>query len=183
MVSKERNKVFIPEAGKDFVNVRFSFLTFLFGNIAIQMEKESIEVGSLSSFYDKVCLSKEMLLQIKNSLEAYMDNLKVNIDDILLTYYFVCNELVKCWHKSQVLWRTCRNERCRCGNILAKPVSPISENYNVCDGDGFVKTDNLNVVPDSLDTIFYLLNNYGIEDVSLMNEMTFIFSFRILQVV
>ena len=59
----------------------------------------------------------------------------------------------------------------------------MSENYNVCDGDGFVKTDNLNVVPDSLDTIFYLLNNYGIEDVSWKNGMTFILSFRSLQVV
>ena len=81
------------EAGKDFVDVLSSFLTFPLGNIAIQMEKESIEVGSLSSLYpsvtniDKVCLSKEMLLQLRNSLEAYMDNLKVNIDDILLRVF------------------------------------------------------------------------------------------------
>ena len=190
------NKIFFPKAGKDFVNVLFSFLTFPFGNIAIQMEKQSIEVWSLSSLYwsvaniDKVCLSKEMLLQLKNSSKAYMNNLKVNIDDILLTDYFVCNDLLKCRHKSQVLWRTSRNGRCRCGNVLAKPISPKSESCNVYDGDGFVKsnvsfiiTDDLNVVSDSLDTIFYLLNNYRIEDVSLMNKMTFIFSFTILQVV
>ena len=131
-----------------------------------------------------------MLLQLRNSLEAYMDNLKVKIDDILLTQYFICNDLVKCRHKSQVLLSTYKNERCRCENMLAKPISPKSESSNVCDGDCFVKsnvtfiiTDDLNVVPDSLDTIFYLLKNYGIEDVSLMNEMPFIFSFIILQVV
>ncbi|TKY64818.1 tyrosine/DOPA decarboxylase [Spatholobus suberectus] len=45
--------------------------------------------------------------------------------------------------------------------------------------DGFVKssatfiiTDDRKVVPDSLDTIFYLLKDCGIENVSLVNEMT-----------
>ncbi|KAL2959583.1 hypothetical protein AAZX31_18G274900 [Glycine max] len=62
-----------------------------------------------------------------------------------------------------------------CGNTLAKPISPERPNAF----DGFVKrnptfiiTDDLKVVPDSLDTVFYLLKNYGIEDMSLVNEMT-----------
>lgn len=70
---------------------------------------------------------------------------------------------------------TYRNKICRCGNTLAKPISPERPNAF----DGFVKrnatfiiTDDLKVVPDSLDTVFYLLKNYGIEDMSLVNEMT-----------
>ncbi|KAL5186605.1 hypothetical protein HKD37_05G012432 [Glycine soja] len=54
MVSKERNEVFLIKAAKDFGEVMFSFLTFPLGNIAIQMEKEPIEVGSLSSLYQSV---------------------------------------------------------------------------------------------------------------------------------
>lgn len=54
MVSKERNEVFLIKAAKDFGEVMLSFLTFPLGNIAIQMEKEPIEVGSLSSLYQSV---------------------------------------------------------------------------------------------------------------------------------
>ena len=70
---------------------------------------------------------------------------------------------------------TYRNKICRCGNTLAKPISPERPNAF----DGFVKrnptfiiTDELKVVPDSLDTVFYLLKNYGIENASLLTEMT-----------
>jgi len=51
MVVKERSKVLYAEAGKDFVDVLFSFLTLPLGTIAVLVAKESnieaVEFGSI----------------------------------------------------------------------------------------------------------------------------------------
>ncbi|TKY65912.1 tyrosine/DOPA decarboxylase [Spatholobus suberectus] len=188
VVIKERNNVLFAEAGKDFVDVLFSFLTLPLGTIARLVRKESnmqpIEVGSLSSLYksvenlDKECLCtdtcKEMLLRPRGSMEAYCKSLKLNIDDTEPPEYFVCNNLVKCRYESPVLLSTFKNKRCRCGNMLDKPISPQSSDVF----DGFVKsnsifmiTDDLKVVPYSLNTFFYLFKNCGLENMSSVNEM------------
>ncbi|XP_027351312.1 uncharacterized protein LOC113862424 [Abrus precatorius] len=143
MVTKERNKVLFAEAGKDFVDVLFSFLTLPLGTIIRLVSKESnmqpIEVGSLSSLYQSVenlnkkylCTDtcKEMLLRPRNSMEAYCKDLKLNIDDT--AYRFV-----------------------RMSNAT------------------FMITDDLNILPMSLETTFSLFKNSGIENMSQVNEMT-----------
>ncbi|KAK7373852.1 hypothetical protein VNO80_07272 [Phaseolus coccineus] len=101
MVLKEQSKVIFAEAGKDFVDVLFSFLTLPLGTIARLVRKESQlqppEV-SLSSIYQSVenlpkeCLRtdtcEEMLLRPRNSMEAYCRSLKINIDDKEPKKYF-----------------------------------------------------------------------------------------------
>lgn len=59
LVDKEKNKVVYAEAGNDFVDVLFSFLTLPLGTIARFMKKESdnieaVKVGSLSSLYQSL---------------------------------------------------------------------------------------------------------------------------------
>ncbi|PNX56665.1 hypothetical protein L195_g058319, partial [Trifolium pratense] len=96
LVNKDTNKVLFAEAGKEFVDALFSFLTFPLGTIARLVEKESsmgsLTIGCLNSLYHCVedleaeaCLgtrmSKEMLLQPANSSECYCNTLKLNIDD------------------------------------------------------------------------------------------------------
>ncbi|XP_020201856.1 uncharacterized protein LOC109787715 [Cajanus cajan] len=186
MVIKKRNKVLFAEAGKDFVDVLFSFLTLPLGTIARLVRKESnmvsSKVGSLSSLYESVenldeeCLcDKEMLLRPRNSMDVYCKNVELNIDDTNSSEYFVCNNLVKCRYNSPVFLSTNQNNRCTCGAMLAKPIFPKrSEGF-----DGFVKkcngsfliTDELKVLPNSLVTFLHLLKSYGIKDMSSLDEV------------
>ena len=95
VLNQAKSQVLFAEAGKDFVNVLFSFLTLPLGAIARLVSKESIRdpvrFGCLSSFYeseanlDEQCFStetyREMLLKRRNSAEAYCKSMKLNIDD------------------------------------------------------------------------------------------------------
>ncbi|KAG2404679.1 uncharacterized protein HKW66_Vig0116010 [Vigna angularis] len=163
MVLKEENKVIFAEAGKDFVDVLFSFLTLPLGTIARVARKESklqpSEVASLSSLYqsvenlDKECFPtdtcKEMLLCPRNSMEAYCRSSKINIDDTEPTEYFVCSNLICCRDEPPVLISTFRNKRCRCGSMLAKPISP--ETFDSF--DGFVQTNSSFMITDDLKVV------------------------------
>ncbi|PNX88618.1 DUF674 family protein [Trifolium pratense] len=104
MVNKESNKVMYAEAGKDFVDALFSFLTLPLGTIARRVAEESniegVRFGSISSIYqsvtnlDEQCLwtntCKEMLLNPRNSMEAYCRKMKLNIDNTEPMKHFVC---------------------------------------------------------------------------------------------
>ncbi|PNX74767.1 DUF674 family protein [Trifolium pratense] len=95
LVDKEKNKVVYAEAGKDFVDVLFSFLTLPLGTIARLVAKESnieaVRFGSISSLYQSVSdldeqylwskTCKDMLLMPRNSMGGYCKNMKLNIDD------------------------------------------------------------------------------------------------------
>nr|KYP74281.1 hypothetical protein KK1_006953 [Cajanus cajan] len=94
-----------------------------------------------------------MLLRPKNSMEVYCKNVKLNIHDTEPTEYFLCNKLI-----NPVLLSTGKNNKCRCGSMLAKQISPESSRVF----DGFVKNcngsflimDELKVLPNSLDTFY-----------------------------
>lgn len=102
-----------------------------------------------------------MLLRPTNSMESYCKSVKLNIDDTKPTEYFVCNNMFECQYKSPVLLSNFGNNRCTCGRTLEKSTAPeISDVF-----DGFVKncnasfliSDELKVLPNSLDTFFSLL--------------------------
>ncbi|KAK7256856.1 hypothetical protein RIF29_30396 [Crotalaria pallida] len=188
MVSKEKNKVVFAEAGKDFVDVLISFLTLPLGTIARLVAKESdmqsVEVGSLSTLYgsvtnlDKDCLSadtcKEMMLQPRNPMEDCCRSLKLNIDDTEPTQYYVCDNLKECRHEISVMCSTFKNKKCSCGALLEKPISPQSSDVLggfVKNNSSFMITDDLNVVPNSLDTMFSMLKKLGIEDMPSVEQM------------
>lgn len=134
LVNKETNKVLFAEAGKDFVDVLFSFLTLPFGTIARLLQKTSnIEpqlptVGCLNSLYqsvadlDKKCFltktSKEMLLQPKNSSEDYCNSLKLNIDNTPPTKYFLCSKTDGIGSCCYAHLYTSSNKKCVRGNPL-----------------------------------------------------------------
>ncbi|MCH91230.1 DUF674 family protein [Trifolium medium] len=106
LVEKGKNKVVYAEAGKDFVDVLFSFLTLPLGTIARLVAKESnieaVRFGSLSSIYESVSdldqqhlwshNCKEMLLNPRNSMEGHYQHLKLNIDDTPLQL-FLCENM------------------------------------------------------------------------------------------
>ncbi|XP_022632125.1 uncharacterized protein LOC106779037 isoform X2 [Vigna radiata var. radiata] len=118
---------------------------------------------------------KEMLLCPRNSMEAYCRSSKINIDDTEPTEYFVCNDLVRCRIKPPVLISTFRNKRCRCGSMLAKPIS--TETFDSFDGfvqtnSSFMVTDGMKVFPNSFDKIINVLKDSGIENMSSISERT-----------
>lgn len=69
LVDKEKKKVVYAEAGKDFDDVLFSFLTLPLGTIVRLLSRESnmqsVSIGSLSSLYQKVIDLDEQYLSIK----------------------------------------------------------------------------------------------------------------------
>ncbi|XP_061352110.1 uncharacterized protein LOC133283527 [Gastrolobium bilobum] len=175
LVDKGKNKVVFAEAGKDFVDALFSFLTLPLGTIVRLIRKESniqqVRVGSLSSLYESV----EMLLQPRNSMEAYCQQLKLNIDDTEPMNYFLCEDWSCYINERGSLLSTFGNQRCHCGKIMNKVVSP--ENLTL--GNGFVKEtatfivcDDLYVVPNVLGTSVGLLQKLGIDDMEALEEQT-----------
>ncbi|RHN46337.1 hypothetical protein MtrunA17_Chr7g0241161 [Medicago truncatula] len=162
MVDKEINKVVYAEAGKDFVDALFSFLTLPLGTISRLVAKESdieaVRFGSLSTLYQSVSdldehylwsnTCKEMLLNPRNSMEAYCQQLKLNIDDTP-AQYFTCKDWQSCRgfiNGSRVT--TYRNQKCICGRLLNKAASVKTDLTPVA--NGFVKETATFIIRDDL---------------------------------
>ncbi|XP_058741705.1 uncharacterized protein LOC131614093 [Vicia villosa] len=186
VVNKESNKVIFAEAGKDFVDVLFSFLTFPLGTIARLVQKgsymEPVTIGCLNKLYqsvadlDKECMTKEtikeMLLQPSYSLDDYCSSLKLNIDDTQPTKYYICRDIHYCY--SPYVLSTAKI----CGGcgIHLDPALIMDRQFCngfVRDGATFVITDDLKVMPNSMDiTSFIMLQNLGIENTSSLKDLT-----------
>ncbi|CAJ2670652.1 unnamed protein product [Trifolium pratense] len=191
LVKKEENKVVYAEAGKEFVDALFSFLTLPLGTIARLMAEESnIEAarfGSLSSLYQSVKdldesylfsqTSKEILLKPSNSMIAYFQKMKLNIDDTeLLQSYFVCEDQT-CKIENMSCVSTVKNEKCICGKLLNRRISK-----NLSKGNGFVKeglsfivSDDLFVVPNEVEMSLRFLQHHGVAQTGATYKQTVYF--------
>ncbi|KAG5009857.1 hypothetical protein JHK87_018372 [Glycine soja] len=185
VVNKETNKVVFAEAGKDFVDVLLSFLTFPLGTIARLVQKDSdvgpVQVGCLSSLYESVanlekeCLwteaCKEMLLQPRNSSEDYCRSLKLNIDDTEPTKHFMCTSNLDCAY-SQL--STYPNGRCACGFAMTTLVLVDDKVYKgfVNGGATFIVTDDLVVLPNTMDTGLSFFQSCGVKCLSSVQTIT-----------
>ncbi|XP_058741698.1 uncharacterized protein LOC131614086 [Vicia villosa] len=184
LVNKDTNKVLFAEAGKDFVDALFSFLTLPLGTIARLVEKKSsmgpVSVGCLNKLYGslkefdkeyiKMEAMKEMLLQPTNSSESYCSTLKLNIDDTKPTKHFLCTNHKNC-PSSNYLYIS-RNKKCSCLDYYIRSVSLKNPcNGFVNDGTSFVITNDLVVMPNSVQfTSLGLLQNLDINGVSSVKE-------------
>lgn len=188
LVDKERNRVVYAEAGKDFIDVLFSFLTLPLGTIARLVAKDSniepVKFGSISSLHQSVSdldqqyltnqTCKEMLLNPRNSMEPYCHKLKLNIDDTEPMQYFLCMNR-DCRRNSGCLLSTFKNQICYCGEILSMKVFPNCLNLE----DGFVKEnatfiicDDLYVMPNVFGASLQLLQKLGVDSVDAIEEQT-----------
>ncbi|RHN44343.1 hypothetical protein MtrunA17_Chr7g0218371 [Medicago truncatula] len=188
LVDKERNRVLYAEAGKDFVDVLFSFLTLPLGTIARLVSKDSnieaVKFGSISSLYQSVSkfdqqylwshTCKEMLLNPRNSMEDYCQKLKLNIDDTSMQY-FVC-ENWDCRRKnSGCRLSIFRNKICYCGKVMNREVFPEYPNLE----NGFVKKNVVDLLKLSLTskaalTSFILKKNRFVVNPSRRNNLEFL---------
>ncbi|KAK7294686.1 hypothetical protein RJT34_17577 [Clitoria ternatea] len=190
LVIKEKKQVLFAEAGKDFVDILFSFLTFPLGTLSKLMAVESnlqkpVRFGSISSLYESVThleeehfrtqTCKEMLLNPKNSLASYCQNMKLNIDDATEPIkYFIC-ENWECSKRWRFLSINFRNQRCFCRELLNREI--FRENVTV--EDGFVKVtarfivgDDLHITPDVFGASLQVLQKLGIKDMQGIEERT-----------
>lgn len=185
MVDKERKKVLYAEAGKDFVDVLFSFLTLPLGTIVRLLSKETnigaVKFGSLSSLYQSVAnldaqyLCKEMLLKPRNSMEEYCRPLKLNIDDTEPVEYFRCPN----WECNRSDCGSClssfKYQKCSCGEVMHTQVLPKwsnLENGFVNETSTFIICDDLNVMPNVFETIVSLLRKLGVDNSDNIQEQT-----------
>ncbi|KAE9618130.1 hypothetical protein Lalb_Chr03g0042911 [Lupinus albus] len=169
LVDVKKNEVVYAEAGKDFVDVLLSFLTFPLGNIVRIVSNDSnmekVSVGCLSSLYQSVAnlevkhfwsdTCKEMFLNPRNSSEDYCRNIKLNIDDTEKTRYFICQDLECSRKESGVLLSIFKNKRCKCGKLMDREI--LRKNTSLLNVEGFVHDsstftifDDLKVIPDNV---------------------------------
>ncbi|KAK7294687.1 hypothetical protein RJT34_17578 [Clitoria ternatea] len=192
LVIKEKKQVLFAEAGKDFVDILFSFLTFPLGTLSKLMAVESnlqepVRLGSISSLDESVTHleeehfrtqnCKEMLLNPRNSLASYCQKMKLNIDDATEPIkYFIC-ENWECSRKvsGSLLSINFRNERCTCGKLLNREI--FRENVTL--EDGFVKEtarfiicDDLHITPNVFGASVQVFQKLGITDMQDIEERT-----------
>jgi hypothetical protein len=175
VVNTETNNVLFAEAGKDFVDILCSFLTLPLETIARLVQKDSsmgpVTVGCLNSLYQSA--ENVGFLRTNNSSEDYYSSLKINIDDTVPTYYYICSKFDEYGYRCPYLSIGTKNNYCSCGNRMNRSVSLTQ----FCDGfvkgaTTFVITDDLNVLPHSMDhTLLGLIKNLGVENTSSVKEI------------
>ncbi|CAL0304453.1 unnamed protein product [Lupinus luteus] len=164
LIDEEKNKVVYAQAGKDFVDILLSFLTLPLGTIARLVAKESemkkVNVGSLNNLYESVPnldvehfwteTCKEMLLQPRNSMEDYCQNLKINIDDTEKLKFFICENRNCLRREAGSMLSIFKDIKCKCGELINREILPKIEVRNhegfVQDMDSFIIFDNLKMV-------------------------------------
>jgi hypothetical protein len=189
MVDKERNRVLYAEAGNDFVDALFSLLTLPLGTIARLVAEESnmegVRFGSISSLYQSVAdldekylchqNCKEMLLNPRNSMEAYCQKLKLNIDDTPVQYFFCkCSESIRCETK-ECLSSIFRNKNCFCCKVLDRKLYPEYldlENGFVKENATFIISDDLYVMPNVFGTSLHILQKLEVDTFDAIEEQT-----------
>ncbi|CAK8541824.1 unnamed protein product [Lathyrus sativus] len=193
LINEEKNKVLFAQAGKDFTDVLLSFLTFPLATIARLVSTESnmqkVSFGSISKLYQSVAnleehqfwtpACKQMLLQPKNSMEHYYQNLKINIDVAQKPCYYVCENWYCSRELSGGLLTTFSNLKCRCGKFMSQKIC-LSDTEKVQNFDGFFAdavtfciSDDLSLKPDSFQNfICQPMNLLGFEDFNAIKFIT-----------
>ncbi|XP_010452021.1 PREDICTED: uncharacterized protein LOC104734192 [Camelina sativa] len=187
LIDEEKNKVFLAEADRDFVDVLFSFLTLPMGTIVrlIEKNRKSDNIGCFSNLYKSAAevgidnfeteACQEMWLNPRSVKEIHCKRLKLNInpvDDDL--NYFKCSSFSEC--------NCCSNfsgSECVCGELMDQKIEISEEDQVIQDGvDGvfvkgrssFIITDDFVVSVGSTGLVLKTLNRLGCSDVSKLGE-------------
>ncbi|KAI7999171.1 hypothetical protein LOK49_LG10G02104 [Camellia lanceoleosa] len=187
LIDEEKKRVVCAEAGNDFLDILFSFLTLPMGTIVRLVRKQqSSQIGCMNSLYRSVenlstsylpteaC--KDMLLHPRTPCETICSGLKVNIADTKPTKYFICSDMA-CCHNGYRLLSDYVNTKCKCGKLMNRElyVSGAGSSGNATD-EVFVKrltyivSDNLQVMVSTPGALVELLGNVGIKDAKSLEE-------------
>ncbi|CAD5333823.1 unnamed protein product [Arabidopsis thaliana] len=160
LIDEEKNKVVFVEAGKDFVDLLFSFLTLPMGTIVrlLEMYKKSqkIAIGCFNNidasvvsmgiehFRTEAC--KQMLLYPGSLNHEKCRNLKLRVDDSEATKYFVCPKFVEREQCSE-RYSNFNTSRCSCGVLMNEVIQldgrgGLASVGNGVEGGVFVRSDH-----------------------------------------
>jgi hypothetical protein len=153
--------------------------------VAEESNIEGVRFGSISSLYQSVAdldekylchqNCKEMLLNPRNSMEAYCQKLKLNIDDTPVQYFFCkCSESIT--HETkECLSSIFRNKKCFCCKVLDRKLYPEYldlENGFVKENATFIISDDLYVMPNVFGTSLHILQKLEVETFDAIEEQT-----------
>ncbi|KAJ9550990.1 hypothetical protein OSB04_015035 [Centaurea solstitialis] len=195
LVHKDRNKVIFAEADGNFVNALFSIMALPLGTIVRVLEKcpdQNLKaIGSLKNLYQSLvelpadCFYTEegkfMMLNPRTSVYQYDScrNLNLNIDDTEPTKYFWC-ENERCNQPYNSYFSTCSVAKClKCRKLMTREIKfDIDEYLNdgvfVPNAATFLVTDDLHVMPNTLDLSLGLLFSLGFTGASHVEERTIV---------
>ncbi|KAJ9551068.1 hypothetical protein OSB04_015113 [Centaurea solstitialis] len=199
MVHKAKRQVAFAEADYTFLDTLFSIMTFPMSTIVRLLDKcpdQNLQaLGSLKNLYKSLeelpeCYfsneeSKFMMLNPRTSAYDHCRELKLNIDDTEPTKYFICER--GCTEFRSAYFSTSIFPICPyCLKIMNREVKYDDSNdllkirshrddldVFVPSLTTFIVTDDLNVMPNTLDFSIPLACDLGFTDSSQLEEMTF----------
>lgn len=189
LINEKTGKILYAEAGKDFVDLLFSFLTLPIGSVMKLLSelKQAKKVGSLSNLYKSVEKLQTMFMNadkshlLEPSVMCSNPNAILRIKSAPIVYY-VCGSQVHYGGATHYM-ATQSGGRCACGRNMTYPVqlqNPSTgdiTNHTGSSGEGYVKetvtfiiTNDLEISPSSTITSINLLNKLNLKDLSDLGE-------------
>ncbi|KAH7516844.1 hypothetical protein JRO89_XSUnG0163400 [Xanthoceras sorbifolium] len=192
LVDKENNRVIFAEADEDFVDILLSFLTMPMGTIIrlVRSKRPAFGIGCMNNLYESIenldvlqfqtkeC--KTMLLDPINAAAAECKRLKFKIGEPLK--YFICNSQ-NCTLSGYKLLSHYRDVICVCRGTMTseielhEKVQIKGRDFDARDSGAFVKglsrliiSDELEIMPASIETSLSLLSKLGVMDGTATEE-------------
>lgn len=187
LIDEEKDKVVFVEAGKDFLDILFSFSTLPMGTIVRLMEmykkSQSIAIGCFNNIYASVVsmgmkhfrteACKQMLLYPGSLNQEKCRNIKLRLDDSEPTKCFMCPMFMRSGQCSKG-YSNFNTSRCSCGNLMDEMIQFQGEGGGASVGNGveggvfvrgdhtsFVITDDLKVEVTSVGLTLTVLKDLG----------------------
>ncbi|KAL1330906.1 hypothetical protein HN51_048150 [Arachis hypogaea] len=196
LVDREKNRVVVAEATRDFVDTLFSFLTIPLGTI-IRLVSEnnhhdqqpelgcinnlyrSVENSSDEVFWNPIC--KQMLLRPRNPYESLCKKLKLNVDDTEPTRCFMCS--TKCKSDNSFLLSTFAGASCpSCRKLMDREMKLLEDSGEVgvfLKGEAmYMVFDDLKVLQNFPGNLMKELVKLGYTDFKNLSEMTKVVSLK-----
>ncbi|MCD7467051.1 hypothetical protein HAX54_004244 [Datura stramonium] len=182
IMDKTRDRVIFAESDHQFIDTLFSFLTLPLGSILRLLEKDMVQLGSISRVYASVYSidpkflrtshCKSMLIMPRSTSEIQCEKLKLNVDHSENAgKLFGCSN-----YKCRNLVSFLQNTRCcHCGNLMQSTRRVYEkEEKATCGGESavevflkggaasFMITDDLQVMPASTASYITLFEKLGV---------------------
>ncbi|RID43112.1 hypothetical protein BRARA_J02937 [Brassica rapa] len=179
LIDAKKNKVVFAEAGEDFVDILFSFLTLPMGTIVrllkMHQKSKSVPIGCFNNIYASVAsmamkhfsteASKQMLLYPGSLNHDKCQKTKLRIDDTQATKCFMCPMFVRSGQCSKG-YSNFNTSRCSCGNLMSEVIQFQGEGGRASAGvfvrsASFMITDDLKVEVHSVLSTLKVLKELG----------------------
>ncbi|KAK4717724.1 hypothetical protein R3W88_016062 [Solanum pinnatisectum] len=194
MIDKNRNRVIFAESDHEFIDTLFSFLTLPLGTVLRLLEKDMVQLGSISRVYTSVysleprflrtSYCKSMLITPRNASEVQCEKLKLNVDySENAGKLFFCNSYSP---RCNNIFSISQDTQCFHCNRLTQFDRKINEKEKKrsCGGESVVEvflkggaasfmiTDDLQVMPASTASLTALFGKLGVSDKSEIEAKT-----------